>query len=382
MVLVTGILNFSGDLLPFFRFGGASPVISASISMKGTFSYRNVDFVRMHAATLDQEPDSKKDQEILSAARYTRSFMAVAFAEMQRVLAYVSAHLDGDVSLKRLAGKAGLSPFYLHREFSEAIGETPGKVALRLRLVRGGALLLTTKDSVLDVALASGFRNHETFSRAFRRQFGMAPRAYRKRGFAHDPGASETAEHAVLAEHVAVCLRLYRREQRSEWKRSPMVYTVTNKELAPQPVLTARRRVKRSAIAATIGETLGQVFAYAQQHGIAFAGLPLTRYIEIEFGMVTMEPAMRIAGPMAGGPADSAQGVVIAELPGGMAATTMHVGPYEGLPDAYAAIQEWMESEGLKPAGAPWECYVNDPGEFPDSKDWKTEVFWPVAVAG
>jgi len=154
-----------------------------------------------------------------------------------------------------------------------------------------------------------------------------------------------------------------------------MAYTVTKKELAPQPVLVVRRRVKRSEIAAAIGEALPHIFVYAQQQGIALAGLPFTRYVEMGPGMVTMEPGMRVTSSGAAG-----QGEVVADtLPGGPAATTMHAGPYDQLFQAYAAIEQWMEAEGLVAAGAPWECYLNDPSDFPDPKDWKTEVFWPVA---
>ena len=38
-----------------------------------------------------------------------------------------------------------------------------------------------------------------------------------------------------------------------------------------------------------------------------------------------------------------------------------------------------METEGLVAGGAPWESYLNDPSDYPDPKDWKTEVFWPLA---
>jgi AraC family transcriptional regulator len=56
----------------------------------------------------------------------------------------------------------------------------------------------------------------------------------------------------------------------------------------------------------------------------------------------------------------------------------VHAGPYDTLQEAYAALETWMESEGLPPAGPPWESYITDPGEHPDPKDWKTEVSWPV----
>ena len=156
-----------------------------------------------------------------------------------------------------------------------------------------------------------------------------------------------------------------------------MAYSITTKELQPQPVLLVRRRVKRSEIAAAITEALPLIFAYAQRNAIALAGHPFTRYIEQGPGLITMEPGMLIIGARPG-PSDDAQ-VVVDTLPGGLVATTTHAGPYETLPDAYAALQLWMEAEGHAAAGAPWEYYVTDPAEHPDPKDWKTDVFWPLA---
>ena len=66
-------------------------------------------------------------------------------------------------------------------------------------------------------------------------------------------------------------------------------------------------------------------------------------------------------------------------LPGGFVATTTHSGSYDKLNEAHAAIQQWIQAEGLTPAGAPWESYTTDPADYPDPKDWKTEIFWPLA---
>ena len=101
--------------------------------------------------------------------------------------------------------------------------------------------------------------------------------------------------------------------------------------------------MKRSEISATIGSLLPHVFQHAQQHGIALTGLPFTRYIEVGPGLITMEPGMRIAvtpgqsaiqidssWAEAAGKAD----VRVDTLPGGLAATTMHMGPYDDLTDA------------------------------------------------
>jgi AraC family transcriptional regulator len=72
------------------------------------------------------------------------------------------------------------------------------------------------------------------------------------------------------------------------------------------------------------------------------------------------------------------EGEVLAErLPAGPAAVTIHSGPYDQLQAAYAALEEWIVANGFRPAGAPWEAYLNDPTDHPNPQDWKTEVSWP-----
>ncbi|HVZ93180.1 MAG TPA: GyrI-like domain-containing protein, partial [Phycisphaerales bacterium] len=52
----------------------------------------------------------------------------------------------------------------------------------RLRLERSALRLVLLEDNILDIALDCGFTNHETFSRAFRRRFGVTPAAFRSAG--------------------------------------------------------------------------------------------------------------------------------------------------------------------------------------------------------
>jgi AraC family transcriptional regulator len=158
-----------------------------------------------------------------------------------------------------------------------------------------------------------------------------------------------------------------------------MTYSVTKQDIAPQPVLLVRRRVKRSEIASAITDGLGKIFQYAQQHGVALTGHPLTRYVEIGPGLMTIEPAMRIAsgGPVA---SDASEEVLSATLPGGPAAKTTHFGKDDDLHEAYAAIEQWMKAEGAASGGAPWEDYVTDPAESPDPKNWQTDVYWPLVA--
>jgi len=304
--------------------------------------------------------------------------MALSFREMQPVLAHIAAHLSGDISLESLAAETGMSPFHLHRVFSGVIGETPKQLTIRLRLGLAAALLVTSDDSVLDIALACGFQSHEVFSRAFRRRFGMTPGAYRERGLVNSSGPAQVREHAAVVNKIGPCVGLYHFIEEGRRKRNDMAYSITKKNLAPQPVLVVRRTVKRSEIASTIAEALPRVFQYAQQNGIALVGQPFTRYLEVGPGLVTMEPGMCVAAGTAFPKTSGDIQVVSDTLPGGPVATTTHSGPYDQLSDAYAAIEEWAKAEGLVTGRGLWEVYVTDPADYPDPKDWKTEVFWPL----
>jgi AraC family transcriptional regulator len=100
--------------------------------------------------------------------------------EVIPLLIDVQGNLDRDISLSSLARRYGYSPFHFHRFFSRAVGETPKQHIDRLRLERAAYKLAITAETVLGIALSVGFRNHETFSRAFKRAFGCAPRDYRR----------------------------------------------------------------------------------------------------------------------------------------------------------------------------------------------------------
>ena len=309
------------------------------------------------------------------------NMVSSGFSRVQPALAFAARRLDEDVSLRALAARVRLSPFHLHRLFVSVANETPKAYTHRLRLSHSAALLLTTRRSVLDIALHCGFQSHEVFSRAFARTFQMTPRAYRARGFTGMVNTHAARLHAASVQQAGPCLRLFHMRSDAHLHRTDMTYDIVKKELDAQPVLLVRRRVKRSDIGPAIGEALPHIFMYAQQHGIALAGHPLTRYVDVGAGLLTIEPAMRIVSRQGEGSNTAPGGEVVEEvLPAGSAATTIHAGPYETLHEAYAALETWMGEHNLRPAAPPWESYITDPAEHPDPKDWKTEVCWPVAA--
>jgi AraC family transcriptional regulator len=79
------------------------------------------------------------------------------------------------------ARSAGLSPFHYLRSFRRVTGVTPHQFILRTRLREAASRLLADDTRIIDIALAAGFGDLSNFNNAFRREFGLAPRAFRTR---------------------------------------------------------------------------------------------------------------------------------------------------------------------------------------------------------
>lgn len=99
-----------------------------------------------------------------------------------RFLSALLFDLDEPRPGREAARAALLSRSHAVRSFRARYGESPAEFRKRLRLERAAYTLRVTTQSVTEVALESGFRSAEGFTRAFKRGFGVAPSLYRRRG--------------------------------------------------------------------------------------------------------------------------------------------------------------------------------------------------------
>ncbi|PKP68839.1 MAG: AraC family transcriptional regulator, partial [Alphaproteobacteria bacterium HGW-Alphaproteobacteria-5] len=70
---------------------------------------------------------------------------------------------------------------HFQRAFKQSFGETPCRYAHNTVMAAAVELVLGTRKSITEIALALGFENFGNFSTAFKRHTGMSPEAFRRR---------------------------------------------------------------------------------------------------------------------------------------------------------------------------------------------------------
>lgn len=99
--------------------------------------------------------------------------------KLRRLIDYVEANLDADLSLEALAAVADLSIPHLTALFRRTMGQSLHRYVVERRVVRARALLLAGERSIAQAALATGFAHQSHLARWMKRTLGVTPGAIR-----------------------------------------------------------------------------------------------------------------------------------------------------------------------------------------------------------
>lgn len=102
--------------------------------------------------------------------------------DIQIVLAaqFISNHYMEHIGAADIAAAAGYSPNYLSRKFRKSVGIGIHEYLVFIRLQYAALELITTNDSITEIAFRCGFSDSNYFKDAFKKKYGVTPRAYRK----------------------------------------------------------------------------------------------------------------------------------------------------------------------------------------------------------
>lgn len=99
-----------------------------------------------------------------------------------KALNYIkSENKKSDITIDDIATHAGFSTDYFNRIFFAHTGFNIMEYVRFSRLKKAARLLRGTNNDILDIALDCGYEAHESFSRAFKNQYGISPSEYRKK---------------------------------------------------------------------------------------------------------------------------------------------------------------------------------------------------------
>lgn len=99
---------------------------------------------------------------------------------VRRTITLIEKHMFEPLNVPAIAEEVGLSQRQLERLFKASVGCTIVQFGLLVRLQHARVLLVATRQSVRDIATASGFNTLSHFAHAFRRCFGRRPSEYRQ----------------------------------------------------------------------------------------------------------------------------------------------------------------------------------------------------------
>lgn len=112
----------------------------------------------------------------LRSTQYQRT---LSFAEMERIRAFIMERLEQKIETQELARCVHISEYHFCRVFKRTTSLTPQQFVKQCRLERARFLVEKTPMSMLNIAYQTGFADQSHFSREFRANFGISPRALR-----------------------------------------------------------------------------------------------------------------------------------------------------------------------------------------------------------
>lgn len=103
------------------------------------------------------------------------SYSAVAHA----MISYIECHLE-HFALNKMSESFGLSEVYLRELFLKNVDMPIMQYYKRRKMILSAFELLHSDKKIIDIALESGYSNHESYTRAFRKIFDMSPSQFRQ----------------------------------------------------------------------------------------------------------------------------------------------------------------------------------------------------------
>lgn len=114
---------------------------------------------------------------------YVESIITISCSENEMVIKKAIKYMNGSfkefIKLEDVANLVHLNPSYFSTLFKKETGMKFVDYLLELKIEESKHMLINTDESILDIAMASGFNSQSYFTRAFKKNTGMTPKQFK-----------------------------------------------------------------------------------------------------------------------------------------------------------------------------------------------------------
>ncbi|ELB7320995.1 helix-turn-helix domain-containing protein [Enterobacter hormaechei] len=100
---------------------------------------------------------------------------------VKAIVEWIEENVSSGISIDDIVRFSGYSRRHIHEIFKEYVNMSPGQYIRHRRLSRAAIRLRLTSQSAIDIAYQLAFDSQQSFSREFKKLFGVSPREYRNR---------------------------------------------------------------------------------------------------------------------------------------------------------------------------------------------------------
>ncbi|WP_024851891.1 AraC family transcriptional regulator [Hydrogenovibrio kuenenii] len=276
---------------------------------------------------------------------------------IKNVCNYIYQHLDDTLSVEQLSEVAHFSKYHFHRLFSNSVGINVFQFIQLLRLKRASYQLVFNHNMrITDIAFSAGYDSHESFSRAFKKRFGLSPNAFRK-----EPVWSDWHQHYQFKP-----------------KRGLITMEAKVVNFPEMSIAVFEHRGPHQ----NLNESISQFINWRKETGHSPITNSRTFGLAYDDPSVTEPEAFRfdLCGEVKESIPENAHGVINKTIPGGRCVKIRHHGSHDDLDETvYYLYRDWLAENDETPRDFP--CFFEYINFFPEVAEHEliTDVYLPLA---
>jgi len=280
---------------------------------------------------------------------------------MTKAIEFIEDSLKEDITVADIADAVSYSLYHFCRMFNRVIHHTPYDYLIRRRLSESARELVETDEKIIEIAFGYRFNSPETYSRAFKRMFGVQPYQWRKqrsidRRSLMSRLTLEHIEHINKGDYLKPVL-----EERDAFQVAG-VMTLVKDDQGVIPQLWDTLAQELEGIKDT-GMTRGY-------YGIACYPRDWQERGHLYMAAVEVE-SLDILG----------SALVVKTMPASKCARFVHKGPYKDLRLTLDYIyQTWLPKSGKRLASSFEIEYYGQDFRRPDNEESETEIYIPIKL--